>query len=141
MLKTRSPYYKPLDFKLTQSAAGCTHGGCVRPAYVELRHYCVDHFNDYVVTEAEKRLHALYQLWLRAGEVVQRGRHDWKCTCGFVSTYEERELHFQSNPSYDHLPPQARRSVLKERDYKPHLAPAASPHRRVGGKFDRGRVI
>lgn len=142
----KSTHYSPLDISLTTSASACVYGGCVHKAYIELRHYCTQHFLDVVVRESERKTRALNELWLRACEAEQRGRHEWKCKCGFIGAYEQRERHFQSNPGYDHLPMSSRRSVIKERDYKAHLAPQAPPrratsHRRVDGKFDRGRVI
>jgi hypothetical protein len=129
-MRSRSRYFVPYDFELTPARA-CLQGGYVRPAYIELRHHCTQHYQDTIVRELERRTRAANEMWLRACEAEQRYRAEWKCKCGFIGTYDEREAHFVAEPSYAHLPMSTRRYVLKDKLERQHVKPVM--HKRAAG--------
>ncbi len=91
---------------LTAIAIGaCEHNGCSSIGYDLTEHLCSVHFVTDVLASLEDLLHEANFHWLAACEAESNAKTIWRCACGMVGTYAERDKHFMANNgSPEHQP-------------------------------------
>jgi len=86
----------------------CIHDGCGGQGFDLTDELCSTHFVTDVIANMEDVLHEANINWAAACVAESNQKEIWRCTCGFLGTFQERELHFNalhSDASVSHGPP------------------------------------